>query len=308
MNTYLKYQPPGVQFMAFMGLAAGFFLITYVISAFLFADIGVVLQDTTAQITPGMINRFKWAQLCSACLSFILPGLLFGYYSSPKPFKYVGLYNNFSLAIIGMVVLLLFAVQPFVGWLGNLNAQANFGSMQEALKQAEARYTRALETFLTMKTPLDLFINLIIMALVPAVGEELFFRGSLQKVLLRWNKKPWLSILLSSVVFALLHGTFFKILPIFVLGIMLGTVFYVTRNLWYCIIIHFLNNAIAVLAVYFSKTNDTLKKFANDDLSMPLFLVVLSLIISVALIAGVKKKSDEVLPAFATDEDNDYLA
>ena len=147
------------------------------------------------------------------------------------------------------------------------------------------------------------------MALLPAIGEELFFRGSLQKVLLRWNKKPWLSILLSSMVFALLHGTFFKILPIFTLGIMLGTVFYVTRNLWYCIIIHFLNNAIAVLAVYFANTNETLKKFANDNINMP-YLLCCYKCYNILLLSftSMKKKSDEVLPAFSTNEDNDYLA
>ena len=53
MNTYLKYQPPGMQFMAFMGFAAGFFLITYFNKCVFFADIGVVLQDTTAQYYSG---------------------------------------------------------------------------------------------------------------------------------------------------------------------------------------------------------------------------------------------------------------
>ncbi len=308
MNTYLKYQTPGLQFMAFLGLTAGFFILSWVISALLFADISVVLQDSTATITPEMVNKFKWAQFVSAIFSFVMPALLFGYYSSPKPFGYVGLYNNFSVTILILCVVLLVGIQPLVSWLGNLNAKAHFGSMQEALKQAEVRYTRALETFLKMRSPIDLMINLVVMALLPAVGEELFFRGALQKALLRWNKIPWLSIFISSVLFALLHGTFFKILPIFTLGLMLGTVFYVTRNLWYCIAIHFLNNALAVLAVYFGDTNETLKKFANDDISTPIYLVVLSIILTVTMIYQMKKKSDEVLPAFSTDEDNDYLA
>src|SRR5688500_5816517 len=110
------------------------------------------------------------------------------------------------------------------------------------------------------------------MALLPAVGEELFFRGALQKTLLRWNRKPWLSILLSSMVFALLHGTFFKILPIFCLGLMLGTVYYVTSNIWYNIIIHFLNNALAVAAVYFANKSEILKKIASEDFTLPILL------------------------------------
>jgi hypothetical protein len=180
--------------------------------------------------------------------------------------------------------------------------------MHQALKDAEALYTRAIEAFLKMNSVGDFIINLFIMALLPAIGEELFFRGALQKTLLRWNNKPWLSILLSSIVFALLHGTFFKILPIFVLGLMLGTVYHVTRNIWYCIIIHFLNNALAVSAVYFADRSEMLKKIASDDFTLPIIFSLLSLAATIGIIYFMKKKSDEVLPAYATNDDNDYIA
>src|SRR5687767_9785432 len=113
MNTYLKYQPPGMQFLAFVALASGFFILTVLISTVFFSDISVVLQDNSVAITPEMINKFKWAQLVSALISFVFPALLFGYYSSPKPFRYVGLYNNFSILILIMCVFLLFSIQPF---------------------------------------------------------------------------------------------------------------------------------------------------------------------------------------------------
>ncbi len=109
----------------------------------------------------------------------------------------------------------------------------------------------------------DLVLNLFIMALLPAVGEELFFRGTFQKVLFRLSNSPWLSILISSAVFALLHGTIFKIVPILTLGSMLGTIYHYTRHLWYTIIIHFLNNGFAVFAVYYSSTSSSLQKLAD---------------------------------------------
>jgi hypothetical protein len=93
-----------------------------------------------------------------------------------------------------------------------------------------------------------------------------------------------------------------------VLGLMLGTVYYVTRNIWYNIIIHFLNNALAVSAVYFADRSEMLKKIAADDFSLPIILSLLSLVVTIGIIYFMKKKSDEVLPAFATNEDNDYIA
>jgi membrane protease YdiL (CAAX protease family) len=125
--------------------------------------------------------------------------------------------------------------------------------------------------------------------------------------MMRLSNKPWLAILTTAVVFGLLHGTFFKLLPIFTLGVVLGVVYYITRNLWYCIIIHFLNNAFAVLAVYYADRSTTLRNLANDDISVPLYGAIVSLAIGVGIIYFVKIKSDEVMPKAITDDDNDYL-
>jgi len=308
MNTYLKYQSPAIQFFSFLGLAAGFFILNIIISTYFFSDLSAVLINKNAPISSYMINQFKWAQLLGATVSFILPAVFFGYFSSPKALPYVGIQKTLSVILLLLSVVLLVFIQPFVGWTGNLNSKLNFGSMQKTLQDTEAVYNRALEVFLQMKTPADLFVNLFIMALLPAIGEELFFRGALQKALLRLSNKPWLSVLVSSGIFALLHGTFFKIIPIFALGILLGTVYYFTRNLWYTITIHFLNNALAVLAVYFSNRSIAISKFANDNFTVPFYFAIFSLLAVVSIMYFIKKKSDEVLPEVVTNEDNDYLA
>jgi membrane protease YdiL (CAAX protease family) len=308
MKTYLKYQPPAVQFFSFLGLAGAFFILNSVVSTFFFGDIASLLVDKNAVISPNEISRFKWAQLAGSVISFILPSLLFAYYSSPKSLPYVGIQKNASVILLAAAALLLCIIQPFIGWLGEINARATFGSLQKSMLEIEAMYNRVMQVFLQMKSTSDLLANLFIMALLPAIGEELFFRGSLQKALLRLSNKPWFAIITSSTVFALLHGTFFKILPIFTLGVILGIVYYVTRNLWYTILIHFLNNAFAVLSVYYANRSEILKKLSGDDFSVPLYSVVVSLVIGVGIIYFIKRKSDQVLPAVMTSDDNDYIA
>jgi membrane protease YdiL (CAAX protease family) len=308
MNTYLKYQPPAIQFFAFLALASGFFLLDYAVSSFFFNDISSVLADKNATVSPALINKFKLAQFTGSVISFILPAFFFGYYSSPKAFPYVGISKRIAPALIVASIVLLLSVQPFIGWLGELNSKAKFGSLQKSLEEMEAIYNRALQVFLQMKTFGDLLINLFIMALLPAIAEELFFRGALQKALLRLTNKPWIAILISSAVFALLHGTFFKLLPIFTLGLLLGTVYYLTRNLWYTIAIHFLNNAFAVLSVYYADRSHFLKRLAADDVSVPLYAALISLAVTVFIIYMIKRKSDDVLPETLTNDDNDYIA
>jgi membrane protease YdiL (CAAX protease family) len=308
MKTYLKYQPPAFQFFAFLGLAGGFLILNSVVSSFFFSDIATILVNKNAVVSPSAIGQFKLAQLAGSIISFIFPALLFGYYSSPKSLPYIGIQKNASIILAAAAVLLLFTIQPFISWLGEINARVKFGSGQKQLLEMEALYNRALQVFLQMKSFGDLLINLLIMALLPAIGEELFFRGSLQKALLRLTEKPWIAILITSVVFALLHGTFFKILPIFILGAILGIVYHVTRNLWYTILIHFLNNAFAVLSVYYGDQSETLKKLSGDGFSIPLYGAIASLAVGVAIIYFIKKKSDEVLPVIVTSDDNDYIA
>lgn len=308
MNTYLKYQPPVIQFFAFLAIAAGFFLVDYAISSFFFNDIGNVLLDKNTTVSPALISKFKWAQLIGSVVSFIVPALLFGYYSSPKALPYVGLQRTVVPALLLASVVLLFCIQPFVGWLGEVNSHAKFGSLQKSLEEMEAVYNRALKVFLKMKNFGDLLINLLIMALLPAIGEELFFRGALQKSLLRLSEKPWLAILISSAVFGLLHGTFFKLLPIFTLGLLLGTVYHITRNLWYTITIHFINNAFAVLSVYYADSSTILKKLASDDFSIPLYTAVISLIITGGILYFIKRRSEGTLPESIISDDNDYIA
>ncbi len=305
MNTFLKDQPAVRQFVAFIGLAAGFFLLNIVLSSALFSDLSSALTDKSAIINDASVAKFKWAQVFSSTIIFIIPALLFGYFSSPRALQYVGVQNKLSLVLLVLSVLLLFSIQPFVSWLGSLNARINFGSMQKQLEEMEQLYNKAIQTFLKMRSPADLVINLFVMALLPAIGEELFFRGSLQRVLLRMSDKPWLAILISSVIFALLHGTFFKVMPIFALGLLLGTVYHVTRNLWYNIIIHFLNNGFAVIAIYYGSKSEFLQKLNDDKLVVPLYAAFFSLAVVIGIVLLMRRKSDEVFPAYLTDEKSD---
>ena len=308
MNTYLKYQPPAIQFLAFLAFAGGCFLLASIVSYFFFQDVYAILLDKNVVVTPSLITKFKLAQLVSAGLSFLIPALLFGYYSSPKSLPYIGVQPYISPLLLVAAVALLLSIQPFISYLGYFNAHLNFGKWQQFIDQTEARYDRALKVFLQMPTFGDFITNVLIMALLPAVSEELFFRGAFQKALLRLSNKPWLAILLSATVFAFLHGTMLKLIPIFALGLLLGTIYHVTRNVWYTIIIHFINNAFALIAVYYGNRSEFLRKMTDENTPIPIYFALLSLAAGVCLLYFIRKKSLLILPVVITNEDNDYLA
>ena len=78
---------------------------------------------------------------------------------------------------------------------------------------------------------------------------------------------------------------------IFTLGIVLGTLFLITRNLWYNIFFHFLNNTMALMAAYYANKYDMLKKLADDEYKVTVTAALISLVITVGLFLVIRKKA-----------------
>jgi hypothetical protein len=126
-----------------------------------------------------------------------------------------------------------------------------------------------------LKTPTDYLLGLVIMAFLPALCEESLFRGGLQNFLTRSTKKPWLAIIIVSILFSAVHFSFYGFLPRMFLGIILGLIYYSTGSLWLSILAHFANNAFAVSQYYFSHST-SVKQAAEEN--TPLSFVYIGLI------------------------------
>jgi hypothetical protein len=106
-----------------------------------------------------------------------------------------------------------------------------------------------------MTSVCDLFFNLLIIAVLPALGEELLFRGYLQQKMCQWIRKPILAIIITAILFSAIHMQFLAFLPRFALGVVLGYLFYWSGSLWLPIIAHFLNNALVITFAYPTLSN-----------------------------------------------------
>ena len=101
-----------------------------------------------------------------------------------------------------------------------------------------------------MNSVSDLLINLVIIGLIAAIAEEIFFRGILQQIFKEWSKSIHSSVLITAFLFSAIHMQFSGFLPRFILGILLGYMYYWTKTIWIPIIIHFINNGIIVILSY----------------------------------------------------------
>lgn len=200
-------------------------------------------------------NGMKIAQGLSSIMMFIVPPIVY-YCITRKEHQLqdLGLRRLASpkwLILIGVV--LMFVSIPVTATLTTWNESMSLGGvlsqLEELMKRLEETAQAATEKMLNVNTFGGLLLNLLIIALIPAIGEEMTFRGVLQQSLTR-RMNPHIAIFLSAAIFSFIHFQFYGFLPRMFLGLLLGYMFYITGSLWTSMLMHFVNNGAAVVLYY----------------------------------------------------------
>ena len=134
------------------------------------------------------------------------------------------------------------------------------------LKDLQTEYKYITENMLNNSTILNLILCFITVAILPAVCEEFLFRGTLQKL---FNEKLniHIAVILSSIIFSLVHFDFSGFLPRIALGMFLGYLFYYSGSLWTSIFAHIVNNGSQVIFMYLN--NAGIYKMDVENPEMP---------------------------------------
>lgn len=138
-----------------------------------------------------------------------------------------------------------------VGWFNAWIPYPSWWGMDVFLQELDSKIKLSTELFLNMPNLGRFIINLFLIALVPAVSEELFFRGALQNVLMPRSGKPHVAIIITSLFFALIHLKYSHFLPIFGMSVVFGYVYYYTQNILYVMLLHFFNNGLILVMYYY---------------------------------------------------------
>lgn len=145
---------------------------------------------------------------------------------------------------------------------------------------------------LLMENWIDLLMNLFLVAVLAALGEELIFRGIIQRTLtLNW-RNPHLAIWVTALIFGLFHMQFERVLPLAFLGLVLGYAYYYTGSLWTVIILHFLNNGLQVILLYLS--NESGIPEIDNVPDIPFAVTLSSIVITLLLFYILTRNSNSV--------------
>ena len=235
-----------MQLLVMLALALGLMLVaTFVSVPFMLVDGGQMSAST-----------MRWVQVVTQVLTFAVPVILMTViYYRHRQREYYRL--DFSgrkwyYALVGVVVMLL--LTPLNEWLTEWNDAWQLGQLGEALRRMQESTEAIMDQLLGTSTVGGLVANLVVIAIVPAVCEELFFRAGIQNLLQRWisadGRKPWgvhAAIWLTALIFSLGHGEIFAFMPRFVMGATLGYLYVYGGSLLPNMLAHCVNNAIVVV-------------------------------------------------------------
>ena len=253
---------------------------------------------------PLSVTALKWVQFFQSTAMFLLPPLCMAYLWSQEPMKWLKVSEFQSFKFSGIAILLMLVALPAINLLSYWNQQMSLPAFLEPLEQwmktSEESAKVLTEQFLNVTTFGGLMINILLMALLPAVGEELTFRGVLMNLFRVKGKRlkvkgegvPHLAIWCSAILFSAIHMQFYGFVPRMLMGALFGYMLVWTGNLWVPILMHFTNNAMAVLLYFVAfRANWDIEQLDAIGTNDTLWLGIVSIVVTIVGIYAFRRST-----------------
>ncbi len=255
-------------------------------------DLNLFEPDTSLDFTnPANIPVLKFMQIIHTISLFLLPALFSGYvfYTGNKGTFGLHLRKAPNATTLFTAALCMIVSLPLINALAELNSHLSLPEslswLEQKIAESEKNAEALTQAFLSVNTTGALLVNIIMIAVFPALGEEFLFRGIIQRILHEWTKNIHVAIFITGFFFSALHMQFYGFLPRMLMGVYFGYLLYWSKNIWIPVAAHFVNNASAVVVYYFyyqgKITSDIDKLGTNTETSVFFFsgLLLTSLLV-----------------------------
>lgn len=207
-------------------------------------------------ISPMPLSYLIFFQLSTQLLVFGGSALFFAALVSDSIFDFLRFNFKTNGKFLLMTVLAILFVIPLAGWLQQISLSATYPEswqpMIDSFKRQEDMGNIMMMRFLNVDGIGWLLFNILFLAIIPAICEELLFRGALIGVLKKMIKNKHILVVVSAIIFSAIHLQFFSFFSRFVLGLVLGYAFVYAGSIIPSMVAHFVNNALSVVLFYFS--------------------------------------------------------
>ena len=286
------------QLAIFLGLVGGALIAGALVSIPIWKMMtnGAPMDMEKDMLNPANAAALQVLQAVSALFVFFIPTVAFAFICYRNGWTFLGFRQKLNGKSLLIVLLIVMCSLPLIGLLEDINKSIPLPAATRAKFDAmEKKYMQQVLLMVQLKTWGQYFISLFIVAVLPAVTEEVLFRGGLQNLLTRWTKSPWAAIIIISVLFSAIHLSWYGFFARFALGIVLGVIFYYTKNIWLNILAHFINNALVVTIMFVMVKQGKPLDMVSED-NFPMAVGIISVILMVVLVRWLINSSPE--PAF----------
>lgn len=185
-----------------------------------------------------------------------------------------------------LVILICFMVADsiVIEWNQNLKMPEFMRWFEIWAQSKEAQLEELTEYLTSFSNIYEYIIGLLVIAVIPAIGEELLFRGLIQNLFSKALKNPHLAIWVSAILFGVFHMQFYGVIPRILLGALFGYLYYWSGHLSLAMFGHFLNNGLTLTMLYFSQLHLTDFDPTSTESSPPLYAIILFFVAGAALL------------------------
>ncbi len=270
------------------GLIVGSVIVLAVVFAIPGTNIETLFRDANN------VGLVRILSLLNALVGFALPALAFAMIvNRKKPFVQLGATHSFNIRQVFFVVVIAFSAVYVGAMLAQVNELIPISkSLEKRFKAAQETYMNNVMAIANMRGFADYLITLVLIALLPAIAEELLFRSCLQPVMIGLTRHVFAGILISSILFSLMHFEYYGFLTRMFLGMLLGYIYYYSKSFWLNALAHFINNAIGVTQMYILSRQGKLNTAAMDD-RFPWAVGIGATVLLLFLVARFKQESEK---------------
>ena len=258
-RNYLLHTSPFYRLLFVLLLVLLFFLLTsFVGLAVIMISYGLNLQEISFIMDNPDSSHVALLKLQQVILStgmFIVPAFIASFFLGTRSTSYLKMDVMPSWPGIILVSMMMIVWIPVINFTASLNAKLNlpdsWAVLEKEIITLRDNYSELTNLFLETRSMADFFANLAMMAILPAIGEELMFRGIFQRIFSDWTRNVHWGIIITSLLFSFFHFEFYGFLPRFLLGMLFGYLFVWTASIWIPMLAHFINNGIIVGYYFF---------------------------------------------------------
>jgi len=229
------------------------------------ADIENMMEDIT---NPASISVLKFFQTIQSVGMFIIPPFIIAWFLDGNLPLYLKFRKVPDFKSVVLVIAIIFFSNPLINWLNEVNSKLNLpewmNTVETWMQNSESQAGKITDAFLSATSLTTVLGNIVMIGILPALGEELLFRGIVQKLFKSMYGNAHAAIWISAAIFSALHLQFFGFLPRLVLGAMFGYMLEWSGTIWLPVLAHFVNNTAAIIAYYLLH-----KGLINSDIDKP---------------------------------------